>query len=348
MSKKYSRYRQPVEKKRPKWKSPGAIFIIGMVLYFAISSITLYLLGPMDENDNRPVVIVVARNSTLGTVSDQLTDKDLVRQSWIFYFYCYKNGLAEDIKAGQYTFSRALGVPEMAEMLTQSGPQSEMVTIPEGYTVEQIGQALVNKGFCSESEWEAALQADYAFPFLPAKAAVKQPLEGFLFPDTYVLDVNMTPEKFIEVMLNNFSKKWTESAGAAPADPNQVLRAVTIASMIEREAVLPEERAKIAGVIENRLRKGMPLQIDATVLYALGQHKDVVTLEDLQTDSPYNTYKYPGLPAGPIACPGQASLEAALHPQQHGYYYYVAKGGGAHEFSKTYDEHLQAQKKYQP
>ena len=116
--------------------------------------------------------------------------------------------------------------------------------------------------------------------------------------------------------------------------------------MIEREARLDSERKIIAGVIYNRLSKNMPLQIDATVVYALGRHKEMVTYKDLEIDSPYNTYKYAGIPPGPISCPGKASLEAALNPAQHSYYYYVAKGDGSHYFSKTYAEHLQAKQKY--
>ena len=149
------------------------------------------------------------------------------------------------------------------------------------------------------------------------------------------------------MMLDNFATVWNkeyaEQVSVKKLSPHNV---IVIASLIEREARIPEERMRISGVIYNRLQKGMPLQIDATVLYSLGEHRETVTYKDLEINSPYNTYKNVGLPPGSIASPGRAAIDAAINPEQHSYYYYVAKGDGSHYFSSTYAEHLNAKKKY--
>jgi UPF0755 protein len=151
----------------------------------------------------------------------------------------------------------------------------------------------------------------------------------------------------IQHMLATFARVWEEKLAADAADAGlTVNEAVTLASLIEREAQVGSEREIISGVIHNRLEQGMLLQIDATVLYCLPDHKEKLTYADLEVDDPYNTYKNPGLPPGPIANPGLASLEAAIHPQKHNYLYYVAKGDGSHHFSVTYQEHLIAKGRY--
>jgi UPF0755 protein len=212
---------------------------------------------------------------------------------------------------------------------------------------QQIGGLLVSHKICTLAQWNAALEKEYEYDFLQNIAAGPHCLEGFLFPDTYSLPEDVSAEQVINLMLKNFEKVWNqEFAGTASQKNMSVYKTVTIASMVEREARVNSERKTIAGVIYNRLNQNMPLQIDATVVYALGGHKDVVTYADLEVNSPYNTYKYAGLPPGPISCPGKASLNAALNPEKHSYYYYLAKGDGSHYFSKTYDEHLQAKQKY--
>ena len=151
----------------------------------------------------------------------------------------------------------------------------------------------------------------------------------------------------MKTMLKRFETVWDEQFAALAKSQNRdVLEVITTASLIEEEAQVATERARVAGVIENRLSRNMLLQIDATVLYALGINKPQVTYADLKVESPYNTYLHLGLPPGPIACPGKAAIQAALHPEQHHYLYYVARGDGSHEFTATFQEHLAAQKRY--
>jgi UPF0755 protein len=187
---------------------------------------------------------------------------------------------------------------------------------------------------------------DYAF--LPrAGTSPDKRLEGFLYPDTYWIDKTSSAEDIVAIMLARFAAVWNQEFAASAQEKNISVRdAVIIASLIEREAQVPEERKRIAGVIYNRLQAGMPLQIDATIIYSLGEHREVLTYKDLEIDSPYNTYRNAGLPVGPIACPGRASIAAALDPESNDYMYYVAKGDGSHHFSITYAEHLTAKARY--
>jgi UPF0755 protein len=180
--------------------------------------------------------------------------------------------------------------------------------------------------------------------------------EGYLFPDTYIMDPEASPEVIVDKFLSNFENKFREEFYKKTEELGiTVDEAIIIASLIEREAKLDNEREIISGVIYNRLRSSDPslnyLQIDATIQYyyieSTGKVKDVLLTEDTKIDHPYNTYVHPGLPPGPICSPGLSSIIAALYPEEHDYYYYVARGDGSHEFSRTYDEHMAAVRKYQ-
>jgi UPF0755 protein len=256
--------------------------------------------------------------------------------------------MEKQLKAGLYDFTRSQSLPELAGQISQGKVKSSTFTVPEGYTVRQIGELLVNKQLCTPQQWSEALQASYNYDFLtPAKSGDEKHLEGFLFPDTYTVEDQTSAQDIINMMLERFSTVWNdEYAATANAKQLSMRNTIIIASLVEREARVADERKTISGVIYNRLQKGMPLQIDATILYSLGVHRDTVTYQDLEINSPYNTYKNVGLPPGPIASPGRAAIDAALNPETNNYYYYVAKGDGSHYFSSTYAEHLAAIKQY--
>ena len=183
----------------------------------------------------------------------------------------------------------------------------------------------------------ADLTADFPLP--------KDTLEGYLYPDTYEFPPHVTANQVLLEMLLNFGKRFARPYQRDLASaPHTLHEIVTIASLIEREARVPGDRPRIAGVIENRLRAKMPLEIDATVLYALGHHKQRVTFKDLTVRSPYNTYRHKGLPPGPIANPGLDSLLAALHPEPNAYFFYVARPDGSHLFTRTPGEHEAAKR----
>ncbi len=324
------------------------LLLVGFILtgYYLL----LMQLKPIDPGDNTCIDIRIAENSTAGQVAELLYSNRLIRNETLFLAYCRHKGLDSSLKAGHYQFNRSQSLQEIAAAISVGKVVTIAFTIPEGYTVDKIGELLIEKNICSIEEWQEAINMDYNHEFLqladPGEG--KSYLEGFLFPDTYVIAEDTSATEIVNAMLGNFEKLWTEEfeQQALNQDMN-VYDAIIIASMIEKEAMVDNERKIISGVIQNRLDRDMLLQIDATILYLLNNdEKDIIFYEDLEIDSPYNTYKYVGLPQAPIACPGKAAIDAALNPEQHEYLYYVSRGDGSHQFSKTYSEHLQAKAQY--
>lgn len=324
----------------------GVVFMVMLILSAWEINYNRQLL-PVDPKDKTMLEIKIPHNSSAMQIASVLKSHQLIRNTSIFLAYCNRTGLDSQLKAGVYRFSRSQSLPLIAEAIASGRVANIIITIPEGYTEGQIGELLIKRHICNLAQWQAAIQKNYNYDFLRRAPSGSHHLEGFLFPDTYSLQPGVTVEQVLNMMLKNFAVVWkSDFAGQAEQKNMNVYQTVVVASMIEREAKLDSERETIAGVIYNRLRQNIPLQIDSTVTYALGGHLDVVTYKDLQVNSPYNTYKNTGLPPGPISCPGRASIEAALNPQRTSYYYYVARGDGSHVFSRTYAEHLQAKQKY--
>ncbi len=218
------------------------------------------------------------------------------------------------------------------------------LTIPEGFTVREIARAAERAGISSRAKLEALSRDPSILKVWNLQAAS---LEGYLFPETYHFPRQTTPEQVIKRMLQTFHKRFTpEIAAKARRNRLTIHQAVTLASIIEKETAIPGERALISAVYQNRLHRGMRLQADPTVLYALNRTSGPLSREDLQVDSPYNTYRVKGLPPGPIANPGLDSLLAVLNPAPSDYLYFVARGDGSHVFSKTLREHNQAVHQY--
>ncbi len=337
---------------KTKSSKPGVIFLLALIflagLFFAGYHLISVQYEPVDISDQSIKDIVIPEQSTARQIAKILLDNDLIHSERVFLDYCRRTDYDSSLKAGHYQFSRSQSLKEIAEAIAKGRVVTIAFTIPEGYTVEQIGEFLVTKGLCTKEDWHEAVNLEYDFNFLKyGDNNIREPLEGFLFPDTYRITETTDAQAIIKIMLKNFASVWQDNfAKEAEKADKSLNEIITIAAMIEKEAMVAQERTTIAGVIENRLKIDMPLQIDATVIYALGKHKEKVYNIDLLVDSPYNTYKYGGLPAGPIASPGQAAIAAALNPQKHDYFYYVAKGDGSHHFSKTHQEHLQAKAKY--
>ena len=305
---------------------------------------------PLDSASTEQIPVQIQVGSGVSQIATILEENHVIKNHTAFILYCRMHQLDQNLQAGNYRFSPSQSVPEIAEMICEGKIYLNLITIPEGFTVTQIGERLIEAGLVEESAWKEALQKDYDRSYLLSNNSIREPLEGFLFPDTYDLQEDTAPSEMIEQMLNRFDEVWQQVSDENEEknnSPFSLHELVTIASLVERECQVESEQARIAGVIYNRLKRGMPLQIDASVLYALGEHKETVLLSDLKVDSPYNTYLYPGLPPGPIACPGEKALAAALHPEQHEYLYYVATGDGSHAFSTNFNDHLQAQRKYQ-
>lgn len=291
--------------------------------------------------------VKIPEGSNAQQVADLLAEAGVITQPRYFLNYCRATGLDSQLKAGEYGLSPGWTLDEIADAIAGGHIINYKVTVPEGFTLAQIGALLQENGLCSAEEWEQALLAEWDHPCLAEAPAGALRLEGYLYPETYFYVKDSDVYDIITMMLEQFQQVWdTELAALAAAQGRGIHETVTIASLIERERLAADECATIAGVIYNRLEREMLLQIDATVLYALGEHKEVVLNRDLEVDSPYNTYLYPGLPPGPIAAPGLLSLKAALEPEQHDYLFYVAKGDGSHEFNESFDEHTRAVNAY--
>ena len=276
--------------------------------------------------------VIVAPGSDFGHIAMELQAHGVTRYAIALRALARARGVEAKIQAGEYRFPAHLSTAALLDHLLVGGRRSVWVTIPEGFTDAQIADRLARAGVAPAR----ALKRAFAHDSVSIDGEHITGLEGFLFPDTYLVPIGAAPSIVEGQMLARFRQELPADALArAKALHVTVLGAITIASMIEREAMRERERPIIASVIYNRLRIGMPLQIDATIEYALPEHSTTLTYADLKVASPYNTYLHRGLPPGPIANPGLPSIEAALHPAQTDFLYYVAKGDGSHAFATT-------------
>jgi UPF0755 protein len=302
------------------------------------------------SNDPTPQQFVVSPGESVAEIGQNLQQEGLVRDGDLFRLYVRYNNLDATINAGVFTLRPNMNIPEIAQSLQRALAAETQITIPEGKRMEEVAELLQEQlGINADEFLRLARRADYNYPFLkdlPDGAS----LEGYLFPDTYRLPQNPTAQDVLLKMLDNYGTKVQpvmEQATALGKSPRQIL---TLASIVEREAVLPEERPVIASVYLNRLKIGMALQADPTTQYALGYQPDQkswwkqgLTSDDLKYNDPagYNTYVNPDLPPGPIASPGLSSIEAVITPTETNYLYFVASCNkdGSHQFSVTFEEH---------
>lgn len=277
-------------------------------------------------------------------VADQLKNEGLIEYKGLFKFYCKISHAAQKLDPGSYELSTDFDYRALVKKMNQGSGAAVTVdvTFPEGFNMKQIFERLAeNKVSSYDDLMKAAADFSYNYSFLNEEdKGDASRLEGYLFPDTYTFYVYMEPSSAIGKFLDNYNLKVTDEMKQQAADMGYTMdQIVTIASMIEKEAANDEERAAIASVIYNRLAAGMPLQIDATVQYAKG-NDEALTEADFQIDSPYNTYKNTGLPAGPICNPGLASIQAALNPDSTKYYYYALDTATkTHKFFSDYASH---------
>lgn len=303
-----------------------------------------WVLRPVDPR-GAPRLVVIPPGSTAPAAGRLLVAAGVVRNAAHFAALAQLRGVSRGLRPGEYRLSPAMSLPRIVDILARGEVVLHRVTIPEGFTAAQIAETLAARGLADAPRLRAIVQsgaADFPYDYLADSGGS---LEGYLFPDTYLFPRFLDERAIVAAFLARFDAVvvplWRAEGGG-----RRLHEIVTIASMIEREARLPQEQALIAGVLYNRLRRGWKLEVDATVLYALGRHKSVVTYADLAVDSPYNTYRYAGLPPGPIANPGLGAIRAALHPAATDYLFYVARQDGSHVFSRTLAEHNAAVRRY--
>ena len=295
--------------------------------------------------------ITIAPGATAAQLALELQQRQLIRSGWMFRLLARTQQDDFKLYVGDYYVTPMMSPEEIIKRLTKGTAllDSIRVTIPEGYTTEQIIELLVQKGMGSKAEFMKVItEGTFPYDFLKNAPKGSHRLEGFLSPNTYEIPKNSSPRAVIDILLKQFVKELTPEVQKELIKRKlTVPQWVTLASLVEREAVKEADRPLIASVITNRLKINQPLQIDATIQFLMGTQKPKLFYKDLQIPSPYNTYLNTGLPLGPIANPGHAALQAALYPAQTDYLYYVAKKDGYHAFSKTYAEHLKNIKLYQ-
>ncbi len=307
----------------------------------------LWSLGPAAAGQNTAKSIIhVQPGASLNDIATLLQTHGCLRSVLAFKLHAIVTGQASELKSGTYEVSSAMSTPQLIAMMVAGQQATVTVTIPEGFTLAQIAQRMAEAGLADEQQFRAATTAQAVAEILQVNLPKEvRSAEGYLFPETYQFTLGTAPEKLVAQMIGEFEKRFITQLWE-PLPPEQrwgsLHQVVTLASLVEGEAKLDSERALIAGVLKNRLERGMRLECDATVQYALGKHHRRLTYSDLQIDSPYNTYKHAGLPPGPISNPGLDCLKAALQPAQTQYLFYVARGDGSHIFSRTYQEHLAA------
>jgi UPF0755 protein len=282
------------------------------------------------------VRVTVPQGATVQGVGQDLEAKGVIRSAFAFSWL----GRGDTIHPGIYDLSPAETPQGILRRLVSGDIATVRVTFPEGFTVEQIARRLQREGLVADGNAFAELVTRQGGTF---KASFPPPenLEGYLFPDTYRFPVGADERALAQRMLTEFDRRVaTGKADEIRQSGRSLAELVNVAAMVEREAEVDADRPKIAGVIYNRLARGMKLQIDATVQYARGQHTSRLLYRDLEVDSPYNTYKVSGLPPGPICCPGLPSIEAAIHPEKSDYLFYVGRPKEMHRFARTYEEHL--------
>jgi UPF0755 protein len=291
-------------------------------------------------------ISIPAGTSTSG-IADILASKGLIGSPLLFQLYVKYRGY--NLQAGEYHVEAGLSAEQVALLLQHNSTDTTQVriTIPEGLTARQVGALAESKHlFSADAYVNEVTHGTFSEAFLADRPAGAD-LQGFLFPDTYFVRPNTTAHELIDLQLRHFGERITpEMRARAAAQKVTFHQALVLASIIEREARFQADRAPIAGVFYNRLARGMPLQADATLLFAKGVTSGSVTEADKQSSSPYNTYGHTGLPPGPICNPGQAAIEAALNPKASDYLYYITDHDGHAHFARTFAEHEQLIQQY--
>ena len=322
-----------------------SIIIIIVILPLIICSLVNYCTIPDLTNEMvNTVTVEIPKGSTLQTIADTLKNKGLIQDTELFKIWIMSLGKEKDIKAGHFEVPEGLNYAQLAKYLSQAQAKQLKVTLLEGWLIKDIASKLNEKLDIDEKVF-VDLTKDTAFI---SELGIDQiNLEGYILPDTYYFYWGMEEKLILKYLVNNCLSIFDSTAlmqmDKLKMNKHQIL---TLASIIEGEAILDKERKTIASVYYNRLRRKIKLQADPTIQYILEGPPRRLLYKDLEIDSPYNTYKYYGLPPGPINNPGKKSIEAAIYPDTTKYIYFVATGDGGHAFSRTAAEHAKAKAKF--
>ncbi|MBU3964313.1 endolytic transglycosylase MltG [Patescibacteria group bacterium] len=323
------------------------IFIIFALLIFIFARIQIYV--PLSADSAERIFRAEAGDS-LAEIAVNLKNQDFIRGDVFFSIYVYLQGKESALKAGDYLISSSMSIKEIADKIISGETEGLKITIIEGWNIMDIAEYLEDKGICQpESFLRVVNSLDglvEEFDFLSDKPE-RNNLEGYLFPDTYWVKPIANPEEIVRILLTNFGKKiTTEMRTEIQSQGKTIFEIIIMASIIEKEVAIEQDREIVSGIFWKRLKNHYPLQSCSTVAYALGIDKWRYSVEDTQIESPYNTYKYAGLPAGPISNPGLSAIKAAIYPKESNYNYFMSKPDGETIFSRTLQEHNLAIQKY--
>ncbi len=324
------------------WTILLLVFVVGATLacWFA-----LYVISPGPQNSSETVIVTIPRGTSVRGIGDILAGEGIIYKDIRFLLLAKITGYSSRLQAGEFSLHTGKRPGEVLKELAFAKPVEHAITIPEGLRAEEIASIFGDLGWCDPANF-VRLVSDKAFLEKLGFGQLDS-LEGYLFPDTYLLTRDIYgAETIISLMVKRFTEVWNEVTAGLKEQPDRE-KTVVLASIVEKETGASEERPLIAGVFYNRLKLGMRLQSDPTVIYGSKKFAEAITRSDLQTPTPYNTYVVPGLPAGPICNPGKYALEAVLHPTSTGNLYFVSKNNGTHHFSSTLLEHNRAVQKYQ-
>jgi UPF0755 protein len=332
--------------------NPGPAVLGILVVLGVLGAIYLIYSAAVGGNDvqarDEPVRVEVVQGDTLSDVADKLEAAGIIKSAFVFKLQARYEGYGTEIQTGRYTFEQGQDTDVIFHKLAAGKAVPTIsVTVPEGLTLDETAQTVAKDSGVPAARFEqAARETDYDYAFLEHPGI--RTTEGYLYPAKYDFEKGVTAQQIVDRLLGQYlvETQDLDVAGARDRLGLTEHQLVTVASLIEKEAASPEEKPLVASVIYNRLDRDMPLQIDATIQYALERPKENLSLRDLKVDSPYNTYENKVLPPGPICSPSRESLEAALNPEQTNYLYYVLKADGqSHFFTSDYQDFLRAKAK---
>lgn len=318
--------------------------IFGSILVLAAIVMGIAINANNNKNlaTGESIIIKVAPGMTNADIATMLQDKKLINSPFFFRMQSKIAKLERSLQAGEYEIVSGMSNWEIIDIFSKGKVRHKTLTIPEGYTIEQIARKIEENGLGSSEKFKQVAR-DYA-PYSYMETDNNNVIfkaEGFAYPSTYYISPGLSEKEILAIMVNEFDTQLTEDMRQKAKEKSISIRdLVTLASLVEKEAVFHDERPVIAGVFLKRLQINMPLQSDTTIQYILGVQKQEISIEDTKIDSPYNTYLHAELPPGPIASPSISTVNAVLEPKQTNYLYFVADLEGHHHFTETYKEHL--------
>jgi len=326
------------------FKKMSKVTSILVILFLLYSFFQIYV--PVNPMSDETISYTIQKGWGNDDIAKELKNLGMIRSSYFFQLYTFVSFNHTELQAGKYTLSPRMSIYKIVKKMASGDTIKDRFVIYEGWTLEDIGEYLESRDLCTKEEFTEATEKNYSleFQFLEDKPEDLN-LEGYLFPDTYEIFEGQTCDEIIEKMLTNFGNKLTpEIQAEIKSQDKSVFEVITMASLLEKEVKTLEDKKIVSGILWKRLKVGMALQLDSTVNYITDGNDPSVSIKNTKIDSPYNTYKYPGLPKGPISNPGMDSIMAALEPTESPYWFYLSDGKTY--FSKTLEEHNANKAKY--